>query len=95
MRKLHKILYMMLFGVALTSLTACGDDDDYSSAPKVSADNMGAYFAASNAADEILTPEDKECTDSISFFCSNHFVFQFACHWKYVNSSIILIRLCI
>lgn len=58
MRKLHKILYMLLFGVALTSLTACGDDDDYSSAPKVSADNMGAYFAASNAADEILTPEE-------------------------------------
>ena len=25
MRKLHKILYMLLFGVALTSLTACGD----------------------------------------------------------------------
>ena len=58
MRKLHKILYMMLFGVALTSLTACGDDDDYSSAPKVAADNMGAYFAGSNAADEILTPEE-------------------------------------
>lgn len=58
MRKLHHLLYMLLVGVALTSLTACGDDDDYQSAPQVAADNLGAYFAASNASNEILTPEE-------------------------------------
>ena len=65
MRKLHHLLYMLLVGVALTALTACGDDDDYQSAPKVATHNLGAYFAASNASSEILTPEEYAARPSI------------------------------
>ena len=44
--------------MAITAITACGDDDDYQPAQKVAEDNMGAYFAAANAASEVLTPEE-------------------------------------
>ena len=52
------ILYMLLVGMAITAFTACSDDDDYQPAQKVAEDNMGAYFAAANAASEVLTPEE-------------------------------------
>lgn len=44
--------------MAITAFTACSDDDDYQPAQKVAEDNMGAYFAAANAASEVLTPEE-------------------------------------
>ena len=44
--------------MAITAFTACIDDDDYQPAQKVAEDNMGAYFAAANAASEVLTPEE-------------------------------------
>ena len=58
MRKLQHLLYMLLVGMAITAFTACSDDDDYQPAQKVAEDNMGAYFAAANAASEVLTPEE-------------------------------------
>ncbi len=48
----------MLVGMAVVCLTSCGDDDNYQPAEKVAADNLGAYFASSNEADEIITPEE-------------------------------------
>lgn len=41
--------------MAITAFTACSDDDDYQPAQKVAEDTMGAYFAAANAASEVLT----------------------------------------
>ena len=51
--------------MVFSALTSCSDDDDYQAAPQVNADNVGAYFAASNAADEILTPEEYSARESI------------------------------
>lgn len=65
MRKLQSLLYMLLVGVFFASLTSCSDDDDYQAAPQVAADTVGAYFAASNAASELLTPEEYAARPSL------------------------------
>ena len=51
--------------MAITAFTACSDDDDYQPAQKVAEDNMGAYFAASNASSEVLTPEEYAARPSV------------------------------
>lgn len=49
----------MLVGMAVVCFSACNsDDDNYQPAEKVAADNLGAYFASSNEADAIITPEE-------------------------------------
>lgn len=58
MRKIHDIIYTLLVLMVATAFTACSDDDNYEWANKVPDDNPGAYFAASNKASEILTPDE-------------------------------------
>ena len=67
MRKLQHLLYMLLVGMAITAFTACSDDDDYQPAQKVAEDNMGAYFAAANAASEVLTPEEYAARPTVDY----------------------------
>lgn len=65
MRKLQYLFYTLLVGLVFSALTSCSDDDDYQPASRVDADNVGAYFAASNAANEILTPEEYSAREVI------------------------------
>ena len=41
-----------------TAFAACSDDDNYEWANQVSEDNPGVYFASSNKASELLTPDE-------------------------------------
>lgn len=66
MRKIqYFLLHTLLVGMAVVCLTSCGDDDNYQPAEKVAANNLGAYFASSNVADEIITPEEYASRPSV------------------------------
>ncbi len=66
MRKLSSILYMFVAMIVAASFTACSDDDNYEWANKVSADNPGVYFAASNQGSVLLTPEEYAAKQSVT-----------------------------
>lgn len=58
MRKIHNIIYTLLAVLVSTAFAACSDDDNFEWTKPVSGDNPGVYFAASNSASELLTPEE-------------------------------------
>ncbi len=66
MRKIqYFLLHTLLVGMAAISFSSCSNDDNYQAAEKVAADNLGAYFASSNAAEEIITPEEYASRPSV------------------------------
>ena len=58
MRKIHNIIYTLLAVMVATAFAACSDDDNYEWAKQVGEDNPGVYFASSNKASELLTPDE-------------------------------------
>ncbi len=58
MKKITHILYTFVAIASVMALAACSSDDNYEWASKVPADNPGAYFAASNTASSLLTPDE-------------------------------------
>lgn len=58
MKKLHHIICALLAVVVSAAMAACSDDYKYEWADKVADDSPAAYFAASNKASEILTPDE-------------------------------------
>ncbi len=66
MRKTVNTLYALLALVTVAALAACSGDDNYEWAKKVDADNPGAYFAASNKASELLTPDEYASHQSVT-----------------------------
>ncbi len=53
----HAII-ALAFGLTVSALAACSDDDNYSPGSPVESGAQGAYFTSSNAAEYILEPED-------------------------------------
>lgn len=57
MKKLHTLLYTLLFGAAVITMASCTSSDDFERAPKVADGVIGAYFPTRNAASSVISPE--------------------------------------
>lgn len=57
---------MFVAMIVAASFTACSDDDNYEWADKVSENNPGVYFAASNPSSVLLTQEEYAAKQSVT-----------------------------
>ncbi|WP_321334732.1 hypothetical protein [uncultured Bacteroides sp.] len=64
--KLLNNLFLVLAGITVFTLTACGDDDNYSPGEVTNEEGLNVYFEASNNSSPVLGPTDTEFTLTVS-----------------------------